>query len=176
MRTCNHWLVNMNDPQDTRPPCPSPTPGVHSDSHPLSRWCHPAISSVHGILQAKILEWVAISFSKCLPRLPYLNTNPSAPSLRAGNTTPMHWQADSLPLCHLGSPDTTRDVSQRPRSLECTLLGALKKRTIQIRSHRFSIREDTEHSKASAWVGHRSCSDLGPPARPGIGWVGWSNL
>ena len=28
-----------------RPPCPSPTPGVHSDSRPLSRWCHPAISS-----------------------------------------------------------------------------------------------------------------------------------
>ena len=28
-----------------RPPCPSPTPGVHSDSHPSSKWCHPAISS-----------------------------------------------------------------------------------------------------------------------------------
>ena len=28
-----------------RPPCPSPTPGVHSDSRPLSQWCHPAISS-----------------------------------------------------------------------------------------------------------------------------------
>ena len=27
------------------PPCPSPTPGVYSDSCPLSRWCHPAISS-----------------------------------------------------------------------------------------------------------------------------------
>src|SRR5574337_1198563 len=31
--------------QHTRPPCPSPTPGVHSDSHPSSQWCHPAISS-----------------------------------------------------------------------------------------------------------------------------------
>ena len=28
-----------------RPPCPSPTPGVHSDSRPSSPWCHPAISS-----------------------------------------------------------------------------------------------------------------------------------
>ena len=27
-----------------RPPCPSPTPGVHSNSCPSSRWCHPAIS------------------------------------------------------------------------------------------------------------------------------------
>ena len=31
--------------QHTRLPCPSPTPGVHSDSHPSSQWCHPAISS-----------------------------------------------------------------------------------------------------------------------------------
>ena len=31
--------------QHTRPPCPSPTPGVHSNSCPLSRWCHPTISS-----------------------------------------------------------------------------------------------------------------------------------
>ena len=31
--------------QHTRPPCPSPTPGVHSNSCPLSWWCHPAISS-----------------------------------------------------------------------------------------------------------------------------------
>ena len=31
--------------QHARPPCPSPTPGVHSDSHPSSQWCHPAISS-----------------------------------------------------------------------------------------------------------------------------------
>ena len=28
-----------------RPPCPSPTPGVHSDSRPSSQWCHSAISS-----------------------------------------------------------------------------------------------------------------------------------
>ena len=31
--------------QHARPPCPSPTPRVHSDSHPLNQWCHPAISS-----------------------------------------------------------------------------------------------------------------------------------
>ena len=31
--------------QNARPPCPSPTPGVHSNSRPLSRWCHPTISS-----------------------------------------------------------------------------------------------------------------------------------
>ena len=31
--------------QHARPPCPSPTPRVHSDSHPSSQWCHPHISS-----------------------------------------------------------------------------------------------------------------------------------
>ena len=31
--------------QHARPPCPSPTPGVYSNSCPSSRWCHPAISS-----------------------------------------------------------------------------------------------------------------------------------
>ena len=31
--------------QHARPPCPSPTPGVCSNSCPLSRWCHPTISS-----------------------------------------------------------------------------------------------------------------------------------
>ena len=31
--------------QHTRLPCPSPTPGVHSNSCPLSHWCHPTISS-----------------------------------------------------------------------------------------------------------------------------------
>ena len=30
--------------QHARLPCPSPTPGVHSDLHPLSQWCHPTIS------------------------------------------------------------------------------------------------------------------------------------
>ena len=33
------------EPQHTRPPCPSPTPGVHPNPCPLSRWCHPTISS-----------------------------------------------------------------------------------------------------------------------------------
>ena len=36
--------------QHTRPPCPSPTPGVYSNSCPLSQWCHPTISSCHPLL------------------------------------------------------------------------------------------------------------------------------
>ena len=44
--------------QHARPPCPSPTPGVYSNSHPLSQWCHPTISS-----------FVAL-FSSCPPSFP----------------------------------------------------------------------------------------------------------
>ena len=44
--------------QQARPPCPSPTSGVHSDSHPSSQWCHPAISSS------------VITFSSCPQSLP----------------------------------------------------------------------------------------------------------
>ena len=36
------WLHGL---QHARPPCPSPTPGVYSNSCPLSQWCHPTISS-----------------------------------------------------------------------------------------------------------------------------------
>ena len=45
-------------PQHTRPTCPSPTPGVNSNSSPLSRWCHPTISSS------------VIPFSSCLQPFP----------------------------------------------------------------------------------------------------------
>ena len=34
-----------HEPQHARPPCPSPTPGVHPNPCPLSQWCHPTISS-----------------------------------------------------------------------------------------------------------------------------------
>ena len=44
--------------QHTRPPCPSPTPGVHSNSRPSSQWCRPAISSS------------VIPFSSCPQSLP----------------------------------------------------------------------------------------------------------
>ena len=37
--------LQPHESQHARPPCPSPTPGVHPNSCPLSRWCHPTISS-----------------------------------------------------------------------------------------------------------------------------------
>ena len=44
--------------QHARPPCPSPAPGVHSNSSPSSWWCHPAISSS------------VVPFSSCHQSLP----------------------------------------------------------------------------------------------------------
>ena len=37
--------LRPHGPQHTRPPCPSPTPGVYPNSCPLRWWCHPTISS-----------------------------------------------------------------------------------------------------------------------------------
>ena len=37
--------LRPHESQQARPPCPSPTPGVHSNSRPSSQWCHPTISS-----------------------------------------------------------------------------------------------------------------------------------
>ena len=39
------YSLRPHEPQHTRPPCPSPTPGVHPNPCPLSWWCHPTISS-----------------------------------------------------------------------------------------------------------------------------------
>ena len=71
-----HWLLNvwlclvqfsrsvvsdsfrLHELQHTRSSCPSPTPGVHPNSCPSSRWCHPAISSS------------VVPFSSCPQSLP----------------------------------------------------------------------------------------------------------
>ena len=48
--------------QHARPPCPSPTPGVYSNSCPLSQWCHPTISSSvvpFSFQQQGLFQWVS---------------------------------------------------------------------------------------------------------------------
>ena len=54
--------LRPHESQHTRPPCPSPTLGVHSNSCPSSRWCHPAISSS------------VVPFSSCPQSLPALKS------------------------------------------------------------------------------------------------------
>ena len=50
--------LQPHESQHVRPPCPSPSPGVHSNSRASSQWCHPAISSS------------VIPFSSCPQSLP----------------------------------------------------------------------------------------------------------
>ena len=50
--------LRPHESQQARPPCPSPTPGVYSNSYPSRQWCHPAISSS------------VIPFSSCPQSLP----------------------------------------------------------------------------------------------------------
>ena len=50
--------LQSHELQHARPPCPSPSPGVHSDSRPSSPWCHPTISSS------------VVPFSSCPQSLP----------------------------------------------------------------------------------------------------------
>ena len=51
-------LFATHELQHTRPPCPSPTPGIHTNPCPLSQWCHPTILSS------------VISFSSCPQSFP----------------------------------------------------------------------------------------------------------
>ena len=58
--------------QHTRPPCPSPTPRVYPNSCPLSRWCHPTISSS------------VVPFSSCLQSFPALGSFPMSQLFASG--------------------------------------------------------------------------------------------
>ena len=61
--------LQPHESQHARPPCPSPSPGVHSDSRPSSRWCHPAISSSVVPLVASYILSVVLSSVFWLERL-----------------------------------------------------------------------------------------------------------
>ena len=79
--------------QHTRPPCPSPTPGVHSNSPPSSRWCHPAISSF------------VVPFSSCPQSLPASESFPMSQHSA--------WGGQSIGVSVLASvlPKNTQDWS-----------------------------------------------------------------
>ena len=56
------WLCNPTTTARQASPCPSPTPGVHPNSCPLSQWCHPTIS------------FSVAPFSSCLHSFPALGS------------------------------------------------------------------------------------------------------
>ena len=75
-----------HESQHARPPCPSPSPGVHTNSHPSSQWCHPAISSS------------VVPFSSCPQSLPASDSFPmSQPFTWGGQSTGASALASFLP-------------------------------------------------------------------------------
>ena len=64
--------LQPHESQHARPPCPSPTPGVDSNSCPSSRWCSPAISSS------------GFPFSSCLQSLPASGSFPVSQLFTSG--------------------------------------------------------------------------------------------
>ena len=74
--------------------------------------CSSPSSSVHGILQARILEWAAISYSR----------GSISPGMESTSPALLHWQADSSWLSHLGSPGvvSTLIIVDEPVSLSWT--------------------------------------------------------
>ena len=64
--------LRLHELQHSRPPCPSPTPGIHSNSCPSSRWCHPAISSS------------VVPFSSCPQSLPASESFPMSQLFTSG--------------------------------------------------------------------------------------------
>ena len=78
--------LRPHESQHAKPPCPSPTLGVHSGSRPSSQWCHPAILSS------------VISFSSCPQSLPASEFFPMSQLLAwGGQSTGVSALASFLP-------------------------------------------------------------------------------
>ena len=78
--------LRPHESQHSRPPCPSPTPGVHSDSRPSSQWCLPAISSS------------VVPFSSCPQSLPASESFPMSQLFTwGGQSTGVSASASFLP-------------------------------------------------------------------------------
>ena len=79
--------LQLHESQHARPPCPSPSPGVYSNSCPSSRWCHPAISSS------------VIPFSSCPQSLPASGSFPLSQLFTwGGQSTGVSASASVLPM------------------------------------------------------------------------------
>ena len=70
--------------QHTKPPCSSPTPEACSNSRPLSRWCHPTISSY------------VVSFSSCLQSFPESGSFPGSQFFISGGWSIGVWASASV--------------------------------------------------------------------------------
>ena len=85
--------LQPHESQHARPPCPSPTPRVYSNSCPSSRWCQPAISSS------------VVPFSSCPQSLPASESFPVSQLFAwGGQSTGVSASASVLPITQDWSP------------------------------------------------------------------------
>ena len=125
--------LGPHESQHTRPPCPSLTPRVPSDSRPLSEWCHPAISSSF------------ILFSSCPQSLPASKSFPMSQLFTwGGQSTGASALASFLPKKSqgwspqnglVGSPCSPRDSQESSptpqfKSINCSVLSLLHSPTL----------------------------------------------
>ena len=132
--------LRPHESQHARPPYPSPTPGVHSDSHASSQWCHPAISSS------------GVPFSSCPQSLPASESFPMSQLFTwVGQSTgvsalaPFLWmkpRADLLQNGLVGSPCSRGDSQESSptpqfKSINASALSLLHSSTLtSIHDHR----------------------------------------
>ena len=137
--------LRPHESQHARPPCPSPTPRVHSDSRSSSQWCHPAISSC------------VVPFSSCPQSLPASESFPmsqlftwggqSTGVLASASFLPKKSQEGSSDLLQnglVGSPCNPRDSQESSptpqfKSINSLVLSLLHSPTLtSIHDHRKS--------------------------------------
>ena len=138
--------LRPHESQHTRPPCPTPTPRVHPNSCPSSRWCYPAISSS------------VIPFSFCSQSLPASESFPMSQLFAwGGQSTGVSALASFLPKKSqgwspqnglVGSPCSPRDSQESSptpqfKSINSLVLSLLHRLTLtSIHDHRKNHRLD----------------------------------
>ena len=95
--------------QHTRLPCPSPTPGVYSNSCPLSQWCHPTISSSAVPFSSHLQSYLA-SGSFLVSQF-FVSGGQNITVSASASFLPMNIQ-DWFPLGLVGSPWSPRDSQE----------------------------------------------------------------
>ena len=113
--------LQPHESQHARPPCPLPTPGVHSESSPSSQWCHPAISSSITL------------FSFCFQSFPIGNTIMSLPRWKRPKAEKLSATLSEAVLCAVLSlwdpldcspPGSSFDGIPEARILECVAISS----------------------------------------------------
>ena len=145
------YSLRPHESQHARPPCPSPTPGVHPDSRPSSQWCNPAISSS------------VVPFSSCPQSLPASESFPMSRLFASGGQStgvsalasflPKNTQ-DWSPLEWTGwiSLQSSQESSPTPqfKSINSSALSFLHSPTLR-KNHRFDYMDLCWQSNISAF-------------------------